>query len=63
MVYKWTEYLENGGQIDVICSDFEKAFNKAAHKRLLSKLLSYNLNDTIINWICDFLHGRHEIQS
>jgi len=49
MLDKWTEYLENGGLVDVIYNDFEKAFNKVPHKRLLSKLQSYNLNDTIIN--------------
>ena len=51
---KWTEYLENGVQIDVIYSNFEKVFDKVPHKRLLSKLQSYNLNDTIINWFSDF---------
>ena len=25
---KWTEYLEDGGQIDALYSDFEKAFDK-----------------------------------
>ena len=35
---KWTKYLENGGQIDVIYTDFEKAFDKVPHRRLLYKL-------------------------
>jgi len=34
----WTLYLEKGGQIDAIYSDFEKAFDKVPHKRLISKL-------------------------
>ena len=38
----WTETLENGGQIDVIYTDFENAFDRVPHKRLLSKLHSYN---------------------
>ena len=25
---QWTEYLESGGQVDVMYSDFEKAFDK-----------------------------------
>jgi len=33
---KWTEYLEYGGQVDVMYSDFEKAFDKVPHKRLIS---------------------------
>ena len=31
----WTEALETGGQIDTIYTDYEKAFNKVPHKRLL----------------------------
>ena len=35
-------------------SDFEKAFDKVPHKRLISKLISYGFNSTFINWIQDF---------
>jgi len=48
---KWTEYLEKGKQIDTIYSDFEKAFDKVPHKKLISKLHSYGLHGSIINWI------------
>jgi len=40
MLDKWSEYLESGGQIDAVYTDFEKAFDKVPHKRLLSKLHS-----------------------
>jgi len=36
----WTESLESGGQIDVIYTDLEKAFDKVPHRRLISKLYS-----------------------
>jgi len=55
---KWTEYVEYGGQIDVMYSDFEKAFDKVPHKRLISKLTSYGFNSTLISWIQDFLKSR-----
>jgi len=58
MTDKWTKYLESGGQIDTIYSDLEKAFDKIPHRRLISKLHTYGLHDTIINWICDFLAAR-----
>ena len=58
MFDKWTEYLERGGQIDTIYSDFEQAFDKVPHRRLISKLYSYGLNDTIVNCVCDFLTER-----
>jgi len=58
MMDKWTEYFEIGGQIDVIYTDFEKAFDKVPHARLVSKLKSYGITDTLIDWITDFLHQR-----
>ena len=41
MLDNWTELLETGGQINVIYTDLEKAFDKIPHKRLISKLSSY----------------------
>ena len=58
MVDKWTECLEQGGQIDSIYSDFEKAFDKVPHRRLISKLHAYGLRDSIIRWIKKFLNAR-----
>ena len=50
--------LENGGQIDVVYTDFEKAFDKVPHKPLISKLYSYGINTEIILWIEAFLTNR-----
>jgi len=50
--------LDYGGQIDAVYTYFEKAFDKVPHKRLLSKLHSYQINDNIINWVTNFLTGR-----
>ena len=54
----WTECLEKGGQIDAVYSDFEKAFDKVPHRRLISKLQSYKINHMLIEWIVDFLKAR-----
>jgi len=35
---KWTTALENGGQINTIYTDFEKAFDKVPHHLLLKKI-------------------------
>ena len=48
---KWTEYLEQGGQIDVMYSDFEKVFDKVSHNRLIYKLKLYGFSKDIITWI------------
>jgi hypothetical protein len=54
----WSSLLEKKGQIDVIYTDLEKAFDKVPHQRLLSKLHSYGLNVTLITWIDSFLCHR-----
>ncbi len=40
--------------------DFRKAFDVVPHKRLISKLKSYNLNQQLIKWIESFLTGRSQ---
>jgi len=57
---KWTELLENGSQTDVIYTDLEKAITKIPHKRLISKLSGYGLNNNIIRWIEAFLNNRKQ---
>ena len=57
---KWTEFLDLGGQVDVVYTDLEKAFDKIPHKRLISKLHSYGLNNGIIDWIEAFLTNRKQ---
>ena len=56
----WTESLESGGQIDVIYTDLEKAFDKVPHKRLISKLYSYKINIDVIKWVESFLVNRRQ---
>lgn len=58
IIDEWTLSLDLGGQIDCIYMDFEKAFDKVPHRRLISKLLSYGINSNIIAWILDFLDKR-----
>jgi len=56
----WVKNLEEGGQIDIIYTDFAKAFDKVPHCRLISKLRSYGINDQLILWIKDFLLHRSQ---
>jgi len=41
MLDDWTECLEKGGRINAVYTDFEKAFDKVPHWRLISKLQSH----------------------
>jgi len=55
--------LEQGGQVDVVYTDLEKAFDKIQHKRLigLRKLHSYGLHKEIIEWLDEaFLTNRKQ---
>jgi hypothetical protein len=56
----WTSSLEEGGYVDAIYTDFEKAFDKVPHNRLLAKLKTYGICDDIIAWIRDFLCNRRQ---
>jgi hypothetical protein len=57
---QWTECLEQGGQIDVLYTDLEKAFDKVPHNLLIKKLSSYNIHPVIIAWIKAFLSNRRQ---
>ena len=49
-----------GKQVDVILLDFEKAFDKGAHSRLLYKLDHYGVRDNTKKWIQSFLSNRSQ---
>ena len=55
---EWTLNLDLGGHIDCVYIDFEKAFDKVPHRRLISKLYSYGISSKMISWITDFLDNR-----
>ena len=56
----WTRLLEDGGQIDVIYTDLEKAFVKVPHKYLLQKLERYDIDRKLLKWIKAFLTERKQ---
>ena len=56
----WVKSLDEGHQVDIIYTDFEKAFDKVPHRRLISKLYTYGLNEQLIHWIKAFLFSRSQ---
>ena len=47
-----TKWVDDGSPVDVIYLDFQKAFDKVPHQRLILKLKSHGMgNSIIINWI------------
>ena len=56
----WTAQLDCGGQVDVIYTDFAKAFDTVPHQRLLLKIKTYNIDTDLLLWITDFLCNRKQ---
>ena len=46
--------------IDIIYLDFQKAFDKVPHQRLLLKLKAHGIGDSIIDWIEQWLTDRRQ---
>ncbi len=45
--------------VDLLFLEFEKAFDKVPHRRLLQKLEAYEVSGNILKWIDAFLKGRN----
>ena len=54
------ENLRQKSQVDTFILDFETAFDTPPHELLKSKLLSYGIGGTTLNWINDFLCFRQQ---
>lgn len=50
--------LDTGVQVDVIYTDFAKAFDKVNHLTLLSKLNYYGLSNPLVKFFSSYLHNR-----
>ncbi|BHF70924.1 hypothetical protein SprV_0401397700 [Sparganum proliferum] len=57
---QWTRALDEDGRVDVIYTDFKKAFDRVPHKRLIYKLSEIGIRGRLLTWITDFLTGRSQ---
>ncbi|XP_047125406.1 uncharacterized protein LOC124807503 [Hydra vulgaris] len=55
-----TDALENGQSVDMLYLDFEKAFYKVPHSRLITKLQSYGIVRNYLGWIENLLTNRKQ---
>ena len=55
-----TKWIDEGSPVDIIYLDFQKAFDKVPHQRLLLKLKACSIRDGIINWIEQWLTDRRQ---
>ncbi|BHF84681.1 hypothetical protein SprV_0902783200 [Sparganum proliferum] len=57
---QWTRALDEDGRVDVIYTDFKKAFDSVPHKRLIYKLSEIGIRGRLLTWITEFLTGRSQ---
>lgn len=57
-IHDFGAILDKRGQIDVIFVDFEKAFDRVSHPKLLLKLHSVLKNDVVLGWIEAYFSSR-----
>lgn len=50
--------ISNGENVDVLYTDFAKAFDSVPHRRLLLKLESYGIKGKLLEWIKSYLSQR-----
>ena len=55
-----TKWIDEGSPIDIIYLDFQKAFDKVPHQRLLLQLEAHGIGDGFIDWIEKWLTDRRQ---
>ena len=60
-VDKCAEIVANGGAVDCIHFDFNKAFDTVPHQRLAAKMKAYGISGNVLSWTQDFLAGREQV--
>jgi len=55
-----TKYLDSGYPVDILYLDFQKAFDKVPHCRLVSKLAAHGISGDVLKWIENWLRGRKQ---
>ena len=54
-----SKWADDGSPVDVMYLDFQKAFDKMPHQRLLIKLKYHGMGESVVNWIRNWLSGRN----
>ncbi|KAJ3659737.1 hypothetical protein Zmor_011411 [Zophobas morio] len=55
---KWTKAIDRGDSVDIVYIDFQKAFDKVPHRRLIHKLRELGIKGNLLKWISAFLSER-----
>lgn len=60
LTQKGLDTIESGRQLDVIYTDFRKAFDRVDHGILLLKLSKMGVNSSMLDWISTYLSNRRQ---
>ena len=55
-----TKWVDNVSPVDVVYLDFQKAFAKVPHQRVLLKLKAHGIGNDVINWTEKWLIHRRQ---
>lgn len=59
-VYDVSSELDVGGRVDVVYTDFSKAFDKVDHSILIKKLLTFDLSEDFVCFLDSYLRNRSQ---
>ena len=46
-----SDYVDEGNSVDAVYLDFQKAFDKVSHSKLLTKMARYGIDDGVVRWV------------
>ena len=55
-----SDYIDEGIPMDAVYLDFQKAFDKVSHSKLLTKMARYGIDDGVVRWVGNWLSGRRQ---
>ncbi|XP_026744752.1 uncharacterized protein LOC113506092 [Trichoplusia ni] len=55
-----TEVMDGGGQVDVVYTDYSKAFDRIDHRILISKINTMGVHGDLLRWFSSYLDNRSQ---
>lgn len=60
LTYYIAEAMESNAQVDVVYTDYSKAFDKINHELLLYKLKTIGIHGDLLRWVASYLRERNQ---
>ena len=57
---KITDFIDQGYPVDVVFLDFQKAFDKVTHERLLLNIRALGIEGNVAAWVKEWLSDRKQ---